>query len=92
MGREYGDMVRGRGAEELAAVMWEAAPSFCPVCTLFCPDSKLQEELSALRETFSNLTVSTEAKVKALSVQGEEGWGWGAGNSRAIETLSKSLP
>ena len=64
MGREQGDMVRGRGAEELAAVMWEAAPSFCPVCTLFCPDSKLQEELSALRETFSNLTVSTEAKVK----------------------------
>ena len=84
----------GGGAEELAAVMWEAAPSFCPVHTLFCPDSKLQEELRALRETFSNLTVSTEAKVKALSVQGEEGWGWGwgAGNSRAIETLSKSLP
>ncbi|XP_070335077.1 asialoglycoprotein receptor 1 isoform X2 [Odocoileus virginianus] len=33
-------------------------------------NSKLQEELRALRETFSNLTVSTEAKVKALSVQG----------------------
>lgn len=59
--------------------------------TLFCPDSKLQEELRALRETFSNLTVSTEAKVKALSVQGEEGWGWGGWERRDIGTLSKSL-
>uniref|UniRef100_A0A4X1UVX0 Asialoglycoprotein receptor 1 n=1 Tax=Sus scrofa TaxID=9823 RepID=A0A4X1UVX0_PIG len=32
--------------------------------------SKLQEELQALRETFSNLTASTDAKVKTLSMQG----------------------
>ena len=49
--------------------------SCCPVHTLSCPDSKLQEELQALRETFSNLTASTDAKVKTLSMQGEEGWG-----------------
>ncbi|XP_059853684.1 asialoglycoprotein receptor 1 isoform X10 [Delphinus delphis] len=40
------------------------------VCVIGSQNSKLQEELRALRETFSNLTVSTEAKVKALSVQG----------------------
>ncbi|XP_052514185.1 asialoglycoprotein receptor 1-like isoform X1 [Budorcas taxicolor] len=40
------------------------------LCVIGSQNSKLQEELSALRETFSNLTVSTEAKVKALSVQG----------------------
>ncbi|XP_057571369.1 asialoglycoprotein receptor 1 isoform X3 [Hippopotamus amphibius kiboko] len=40
------------------------------VCLIGSQNSKLQEELRGLRETFSNLTVSTEAKVKALSVQG----------------------
>uniref|UniRef100_A0A8C3VQH4 Asialoglycoprotein receptor 1 n=1 Tax=Catagonus wagneri TaxID=51154 RepID=A0A8C3VQH4_9CETA len=33
-------------------------------------DSKLQDELQALRQTFSNLTASTDAKVKTLSIQG----------------------
>lgn len=71
-------MLRGTVVEgELVAVMVNAAPSFGSIPTGSCPDSKLQEELQALRKTFSNFTVSTEAEVKALSVQGEEGWGWG---------------
>ncbi|XP_013843394.1 asialoglycoprotein receptor 1 isoform X1 [Sus scrofa] len=40
------------------------------VCVIGSQNSKLQEELQALRETFSNLTASTDAKVKTLSMQG----------------------
>lgn len=47
------------------------ALSFCPIHTLSCSDSKLQEELRSLREMFSNFTVSTEAEVKDLRTQGE---------------------
>lgn len=53
----------------------DADLSFCPIHTLFCPDSKLQEELRSLREMFSNFTVSTEAEVKDLRTQGEGGPG-----------------
>nr|XP_044600976.1 asialoglycoprotein receptor 1 isoform X3 [Equus asinus] len=47
-------------------------------------DSKLQEELQALRKTFSNFTVSTEAEVKALSVQG-------GGVGRKMKSLESQL-
>lgn len=40
------------------------------VCVIGSQNSKLQEELQVLRETFSNFTVSTEAKVKDLRTQG----------------------
>ncbi|KAK2506660.1 hypothetical protein MC885_006742 [Smutsia gigantea] len=54
----------------LAAGTGGTAPSFCPIYISSPPDAKLQEELRALRETFSNFTVSTEVEVKALSSQG----------------------
>lgn len=57
----------------------DAAPSFRALHTPSRPDSKLREELQALRETFSNFTESTEVEVKALSSQGEGAWGWGWG-------------
>lgn len=64
----------------LPTVTVDTAPTFCSYPHLLHSDSKLQEELRALRETFSNFTVSTEVEVKALSSQGEggRGWGWGA--------------
>ncbi|XP_054431745.1 asialoglycoprotein receptor 1-like isoform X2 [Pteronotus mesoamericanus] len=40
------------------------------VCVIGSQNSKLQEELRALRETVSNLTVSTEAEVKDLRIHG----------------------
>ncbi|XP_036124594.1 asialoglycoprotein receptor 1 [Molossus molossus] len=40
------------------------------VCVIGSQNSKLQEEMQVLRETFSNFTVSTEAKVKDLHTQG----------------------
>lgn len=46
---------------------------------LSCLDSQLREDLLALRQNFSNLTVSTEDQVKALSTQGEGDWVWGLG-------------
>ncbi|XP_064438699.1 asialoglycoprotein receptor 1 isoform X2 [Mirounga angustirostris] len=40
------------------------------VCVIGSQNSRLQAELQALRETFSNLTASAEVEVKALSSQG----------------------
>ncbi|XP_078229004.1 asialoglycoprotein receptor 1 isoform X1 [Callithrix jacchus] len=40
------------------------------VCVIGSQNSQLQEELRALRETFSNFTAITEAQVKGLSTQG----------------------
>lgn len=59
----------------LVVVMVDAALSLCPIYTLSSPDSKLQEELRALKETFSNFTVNTEAEVKDLRAQGKGGLG-----------------
>lgn len=55
----------------LVVVMVDAALSLCPIHILSSPDSKLQEELQALKETFSNFTVNMEAEVKGLRAQGE---------------------
>ncbi|XP_030151997.1 asialoglycoprotein receptor 1-like isoform X3 [Lynx canadensis] len=41
------------------------------VCVIGSQNSKLRDELQALRVTFSNFTASTEVEVKALSSQGE---------------------
>lgn len=60
----------GKGATWGVAGSCDSGPS-----TLSCPDSKLQEELRALRETVSNLTVSTEAEFKDLRTHGEGGRG-----------------
>lgn len=78
----------------LAAVRVGTALSFCPIRTLSCSDSKLQEELRSLREMFSNFTVSTEAKVTDLRTQGEGAGAEAEGlwNTRDMETLSKCLP
>nr|XP_044600974.1 asialoglycoprotein receptor 1 isoform X1 [Equus asinus] len=54
------------------------------VCVIGSQNSKLQEELQALRKTFSNFTVSTEAEVKALSVQG-------GGVGRKMKSLESQL-
>lgn len=59
----------------LVVVMVDAALSLCPIHTLSSPDSKLQEELQALKETFRNFTMNTEAEVKDLRAQGEGGLG-----------------
>lgn len=59
---------------------WGAGSCDSGPSTLSCPDSKLQEELQALRETVSNLTVSTEAEFKDLRTHGE-GAGAEAGGS-----------
>lgn len=52
---------------------------FFPTHILPCLDSQLREDLLALRQNFSNFTVSTEDQVKALSAQGEGHWAWGLG-------------
>lgn len=40
------------------------------VCVITSQNSQLREDLLALRQNFSNFTVSTEGQVKALSIQG----------------------
>ncbi|XP_049493074.1 asialoglycoprotein receptor 1-like isoform X4 [Panthera uncia] len=45
------------------------------VCVIGSQNSKLRDELRALRVTFSNFTASTEVEVKALSSQGERSLG-----------------
>ncbi|XP_026903299.1 asialoglycoprotein receptor 1 isoform X1 [Acinonyx jubatus] len=45
------------------------------VCVIGSQNSKLRDELQALRVTFSNFTASTEVEVKTLSSQGERALG-----------------
>ncbi|KAF6298042.1 asialoglycoprotein receptor 1 [Rhinolophus ferrumequinum] len=54
------------------------------VCVIGSQNSKLQEELRSLRETFSNFTVSTEAEVKELRTQG-------GGVGRKMKSLESQL-
>lgn len=41
------------------------------ICVIGSQNAKLEEQLQALRETFSNVTKNVESEVKDLSVQGE---------------------
>ncbi|XP_070249224.1 asialoglycoprotein receptor 1 isoform X1 [Myotis yumanensis] len=54
------------------------------VCVIGSQNSTLKEELRALRETFSNFTVSTEAEVKDLRIQG-------GGVGRKMKSLESQL-
>lgn len=56
---------------------------------LSCLDSQLRGDLLALKQNFSNFTVSTEDQVKVLGTQGEGGGVWGLGWGRGMVLLSE---
>lgn len=60
--------------------------------SLSSSDSKLEEEMQALRQTFSNFTEDIEGKVKGLNNQGKEVDTEGLWKQRNAWTLNTSLP
>lgn len=61
---------------------------FIPASSLAL-DSQLRGDLLALKQNFSNFTVSTEDQVKVLGTQGEGGGVWGLGWGRGMVLLSE---